>query len=117
METCACCGYATIDQKGNYEICPICYWENDPVQEADPWFQGGANTPSLFEAQSNFKAFGAMEKRFVSDTRPPSSADRKNPKWRELVEKDREFCTTPVEIERARRTERSSSYNYWERNA
>ena len=42
MQTCACCGYQTIEAKGDYEICPICFWEDDPVQEADPWFEGGA---------------------------------------------------------------------------
>ncbi|EGN7764477.1 hypothetical protein ISN88_004608, partial [Escherichia coli] len=37
-----------------YEICPICGWEDDPVQSADPDFSGGANSPSLNEAKRAF---------------------------------------------------------------
>lgn len=35
----------------NYEICPICGWENDPVQRREPNFTGGANRLSLNEAK------------------------------------------------------------------
>ncbi|MEH7657210.1 CPCC family cysteine-rich protein, partial [Bacillus velezensis] len=32
--TCPCCGYRTIEEEppGTYEICNICYWEDDEVQ-------------------------------------------------------------------------------------
>ncbi|EEX8828996.1 hypothetical protein DWH00_004983, partial [Escherichia coli] len=51
---CPCCGNKTIDEPGCYEICPICGWEDDPVQSADPDFSGGANSPSLNEAKRAF---------------------------------------------------------------
>lgn len=35
----------------NYEICPICGWENDPVQRRDHNFAGGANKRSLNETK------------------------------------------------------------------
>jgi hypothetical protein len=117
METCACCGYKTIEEKGNFEICPICYWEDDPVQEADPWVEGGANVPSLFTAQHNYENFGAMEERFVPNIRAARPDDIKDSTWRELTEGDKKFCTTPREIEKAWGTENQISYNYWERNA
>lgn len=42
--TCSCCGYRTLEEEpGTYEICSICYWENDEVQFNDPDFEGGAN--------------------------------------------------------------------------
>ncbi len=44
-----------------YEICPICRWEDDPVQLADPWFAGGANHSCLLEAQHNFATYGVCE--------------------------------------------------------
>lgn len=29
LEICPCCGYRTIKERGWYEICPVCYWEDD----------------------------------------------------------------------------------------
>ena len=117
METCACCGYKSIPEKGNYDICPICFWEDDPVQEADPWCEVGANSLSLCYAQLNYKEIGAMEERNLPYIRGVTSEDEKDTNWRELIEDDKKHCTTPREIESVWGTENQSSYNYWERNA
>ncbi|WP_334748438.1 CPCC family cysteine-rich protein [Phytobacter diazotrophicus] len=45
--TCLCCGKRTLEERGSYEICAVCGWEDDPVQSADPDFAGGANSLSL----------------------------------------------------------------------
>ena len=70
---CRCCGYYTLDEMatGTYEICPVCFWEDDPVQDYDPDYAGGANEPSLNEARRNFKQFGASEARLLEHVRPP----------------------------------------------
>jgi hypothetical protein len=26
---CFCCGYKTLTRRGEYEICPVCWWEDD----------------------------------------------------------------------------------------
>ncbi|WP_139892631.1 CPCC family cysteine-rich protein [Bacillus sp. D386] len=63
--TCSCCGYKTLDESpGGYDICKICYWEDDPVQNEDPDFEGGANVLSLRQAQRNFKIYGASEEMY-----------------------------------------------------
>lgn len=50
---CPACGFETKEgQYGSFEICSICCWEDDPVQLADPWYAGGANSESLIEAQA-----------------------------------------------------------------
>ena len=53
---CQCCGEKVFRRKPEkYEICPVCGWEKDPVQEADPDFAGGANKMSLNEARAAYK--------------------------------------------------------------
>ncbi len=51
---CPCCGRFHFEEKGAYEICPICGWEDDPVQRRDPDFEGGANSMSLSEARRKY---------------------------------------------------------------
>ncbi len=70
---CPCCGYATFENEpdGNYDICPVCFWEDDPFQAQDPDMSGGANGVSLNEARANFAKFGACEERFVGNVRAP----------------------------------------------
>ena len=70
---CPCCGNLTLSQEppGTFELCEVCYWEDDPVQFDDPDFGGGANRLSLNEARENFRRIGASDARFVEQTRPP----------------------------------------------
>jgi hypothetical protein len=56
---------------GTFEICPVCYWEDDDVQFSNLDFKGGANEVSLKEAQKNFKKFGASSLKFIKDVRTP----------------------------------------------
>lgn len=71
--TCPCCGYKTLAEgtRDSYEICNVCYWEDDSVQNEDPDFEGGANEVSLRQAQRNFKIYGASEKRFKDNVEDP----------------------------------------------
>jgi hypothetical protein len=68
---CPCCGYLTIHGLGHYEICPVCYWEDDPTQSKDDRYCGGANIISLREARKNFEEFGACSKELIINTRTP----------------------------------------------
>ena len=48
--TCPCCGYLTFSEPpGFYEICKICYWEDDLSQLRFTKIKG-ANNVSLIEA-------------------------------------------------------------------
>jgi hypothetical protein len=80
--TCPCCGYKTIYSKETfYDLCPVCFWETDPIQLADPHYKGGANRPSLVEAQQNFILFGACEKDVFPYVRMPLADEKKDKKW------------------------------------
>lgn len=55
METiypCPACGFVVFaEPPGSYAICPVCGWEDDPLQLANPAYRGGANRESLAELQ------------------------------------------------------------------
>jgi hypothetical protein len=69
---CSCCGYLTMVRKpgGTFDLCPVCFWEDDPIQIEDHDCEGGANIVSLRQAQ-HFREFGASERQFVDKVRPP----------------------------------------------
>jgi hypothetical protein len=82
---CRCCGYLVFaEPPGSYDICPICFWEDDVSQLRFPMMGRGANKPCLLEAQHNFLAFGASEQRLLQYVRPPSSADHREASGRPL---------------------------------
>lgn len=49
---CPVCGKTQV---GEYDICEICNWENDPIQFRNPNFSGGANRMSLLEAKEAYR--------------------------------------------------------------
>lgn len=72
--TCPCCGFRTLDEPppGTFDICPICFWEDDNVQFHDPNLAGGANQISLHQARKNYQDFGACELRCQEHVRKPT---------------------------------------------
>ena len=85
---CVCCGYLTAGELGSSEICAICFWEDDLVQLRFPEMSGGANKPSLLEAQRNYAEISACEQRLVRYVRPAGAADGREPEWRPIDSRD-----------------------------
>ncbi|MBK8672891.1 MAG: hypothetical protein IPN93_07865 [Bacteroidetes bacterium] len=81
---CPCCGHLTYTEEpnGNYDICPVCYWEDDPIQLKDPTYKGGANRVSLVQAQRNFIEFGACEQEMKRNVRTPNLEEPKDKNWK-----------------------------------
>ncbi len=54
--SCPCCGYKTLDEIGEWEICSVCWWEDDGQdnQDADKVKGGPNGTLSLTQARINF---------------------------------------------------------------
>ena len=63
--TCVCCGHKVFDGLFNFEICPVCGWEDDPAQIRFP-MEKGANKVNLVEAQVNFAKTGVIYKGFLN---------------------------------------------------
>jgi hypothetical protein len=70
---CPCCGYLTLDARGQFQICPVCFWEDDGQDDHDAAVvRGGPNHDlSLARARTNFAAFGASSRRRLDHVRPP----------------------------------------------
>jgi hypothetical protein len=64
---CPVCRYHTFEIIGDWDICPVCGWNSDPVQEAMPDDSTGANGISLNDARNNFEAIGAISPEKLSE--------------------------------------------------
>lgn len=85
---CPCCGYDTLTAASNYEVCPICFWEDVPA--TDLIMRITSNRVTLLQAQQNFLAIGACEAEFRTLTRPPTAMDRRLPAWQPLAQQLRQ---------------------------
>jgi len=74
---CPCCGYLTFSKQtdNTFQICPVCYWEDDGIQLYDTDYDGGANKVSLNQARINFKKYGASEEAFIEYVRMPEDGE------------------------------------------
>lgn len=61
LHACPCCGYRTLDERGGYDICPVCFWEDDGVD--DPAMGSGPNHMTLGEGRASFARIGAVSER------------------------------------------------------
>lgn len=70
---CPCCHYLTLSEEpsGTFEICPVCFWEDDNIQNDAPAYEGGANGISLNQARDNFRRFGAIKEKYINNVRRP----------------------------------------------
>lgn len=67
---CHCCGCLTIRERGSYEICKVCFWEDDPGQTPE-FDEGGANPLGLEDARKNYRDIGACEPNMLPNVRAP----------------------------------------------
>jgi hypothetical protein len=83
---CPCCGYLVFaEPPGSYEVCSICFWEDDALQlEYATTLAGGANGVTLEEAQRTFAAHNVSERHLAAHVRPPGRFDERDPTWRPI---------------------------------
>ena len=80
LDQCPCCGCYTLPGRGDYDICPVCFWEDDNPREAfgmpAPERPEGPNHVHLWQARQNYRRFGASEQRLIQYVRPPRDGER-----------------------------------------
>ena len=80
---CPCCGHKTLQGPyGSHDLCPVCCWEDDPAQLADPTLAGGPNAPSLTQAQANYFLTDASNPALIPHVRRPGPLEPKDHHWR-----------------------------------
>ncbi|MCM1551810.1 MAG: hypothetical protein NC092_03860 [Butyrivibrio sp.] len=91
---CLCCGYKTLDARGDYDICPVCFWEDDAYiifgedsikslyYEDEPTENELLDIPSeanhgltLRQGQENYCLYGACEKEMLPYVRKPRMSE------------------------------------------
>lgn len=58
MEVCPCCRYRSLETGASYDICGVCFWEDDGTTELHR--HSGPNHQTLSDAQRNFRHLGAV---------------------------------------------------------
>ena len=62
LEPCPCCFYRTLEVRGQYNVCPVCFWEDDGSDLLEQY--SPVNRMTLQEARINFSESGMMNKSF-----------------------------------------------------
>lgn len=80
---CPCCGFTTLSALGGFEICPVCFWQDDGQDDphaAEVW--GGPNGDlSLAQARKNYAQFGASALAHRPSVRQPKRDERRARKF------------------------------------
>ena len=70
MKACPCCRCLTLEVRGNYDICPVCFWEDEgdcALDVSSPPNHG----LTLAEGRENYARIGACEPDLLRYVRPP----------------------------------------------
>lgn len=55
LDMCPCCCYLTLPNRGNYDICPLCYWEDDGKSYNEIDSDSSVNHATLREYRKNLQ--------------------------------------------------------------
>lgn len=53
--TCPVCGYLTLEERDAYDICAICFWEDDGSDDSELFSESGPNQMTLHEGREIFQ--------------------------------------------------------------
>lgn len=73
---CPCCDYFSLDERGEYSICSVCFWGDSGWDVDCPDEYSGPNHMTLREGRRNFQYFGACDYRMLKSVLPPAARSR-----------------------------------------
>ncbi|MBU9132917.1 hypothetical protein KTD17_07875 [Burkholderia multivorans] len=70
---CPCCRSKTLRERGGFEICSVCFWQDDGQddEDADKVLGGPNGDLSLTAGRANYRSFGASRTQDLPHVRPP----------------------------------------------
>ena len=81
-EACPCCGHLTLRERGGFEICPVCFWEDDGQDDVDAHGdRGGPNRGTLWQARASYLRCGACEEVARDQVRRPNDDEPQVRSW------------------------------------
>lgn len=75
---CPCCGFYTFDEpleNAVGDICPVCYWEIDPIVRDEDKPSGANHGLSLRKCRDNYFIYGACTEEMAKYTRSPLGSE------------------------------------------
>ena len=81
MHPCPCCGCRTVPGRGDYDLCPVCWWEDDGVQ---PWEVSGPNGQTLVHAQHEHLTDDRPYRQREGKVRAPRRSEARDTDWQPL---------------------------------
>ncbi len=63
---CPCCDYFTLERRASFDVCFICYWEDDGQDLDEVDRVSDPNHITLRQARENFRDCGASDRAAVS---------------------------------------------------
>ena len=79
MHPCPCCGYRTLPDRAAYDLCPVCWWEDEGLE---PWEYSGPNGRTLIEAQQEYLAEHRPYRLRPGKVRAPKREEARDADWR-----------------------------------
>ena len=75
---CPCCYCRTISERDIFDICPVCFWEDDGQDDhnADDLRGGPNGALSLTEARANYARIGVCQEESLQYVRGPRPDER-----------------------------------------
>jgi hypothetical protein len=83
-QSCFVCGYRTLENRCDWDICPVCFWEDDVLVETQDECSPANRGMMVSTAQANFIRFGAVSPEFIDHVREPGPDEEKDPDWAPL---------------------------------
>lgn len=84
--TCFVCGHITLGERCDWEICPVCFWEDDVLVSSQDESSSANSGMKVSEAQANYILYRACDESSKEHVRPPKENEPLDPAWMPLKE-------------------------------